>query len=464
MPLAPRSWALLLVLATASLGRADDLAGRYTLQGERRATHGASETVWGDATIEAEGSDLVLARSDGDTTVRGVLRPVPGGYLFEAPLLAGRGMVGVLEGAEGAQRVFSARYQRGPRGLRGRYRILADGAAVALGREVLLAASRPAVRVAVSVDWEGRDLEEANLRAIERLREALPGVPLTHFLNAAYLTKPQAQAEEVAAKIRRALRPGDETGLHVHAWRSLVERSGVAYRRSPTFWNQPPRRVSTSLGPDEGHDVMLGAYSPMELRAIVGTSRRLLEEAAFPLSRSFRAGGWLAGPAVLEAIRAEGFHVDSSATDCAWHEELSGSPLRDRMRELWPGVTEERQPFTIETSAGEVLEMPDTCALADYVTAEEMVAHVDRAVRRFRADPRRDVFVHVGFHLETADRYAERVTAAIQQLRAEHGARVVFETLEASAARAREGFAAAASAEAAAGLPLPDMALDEVGE
>ena len=124
----------------------------------------------------------------------------------------------------------------------------------------------------------------------------------------------------------------------------------------------------------------------------------------------------MATPPVLEAIRGEGFLVDSSATDGRWHDELGTYRLRSRIPEVWPQVTAQSAPFVIETPAGPVLEMPDTCALADYVTADEMVAHIREANARLRLDPTRDLFVHIGFHQETAARYASRVTEVVRRV------------------------------------------------
>src|SRR4029077_18172014 len=123
-----------------------------------------------------------------------------------------------------------------------------------------------------------------------------------------------------------------------------------------------------------------------------------LEAAGFALGTSFRCGGWLAAPHVLAAIRAKGFLVDTSATDPRWlKEKLGDLPLHARICELWPGVDETSAPRWIATPGGEVLEMPDTGALADYVTTEDMLGHVERALVRARASPAREVFVHVGF-------------------------------------------------------------------
>ncbi len=287
------------------------------------------------------------------------------------------------------------------------------------------------VRIAISVDWEGRDLAAINLRAFASFRKAHPDVPLTHFLNAAYFTKPDADAATVTAQIRRVLRPTDELGLHIHPWQSLVEAAGVVFRSEPTIWG-PGRRMRRGRR-DAGHEISVEAYAVDEFRAIVRKSKELLAANGFVLGTSFRAGAWLAGPRVREAIRREGFLVDSSATDTAWHDEIARTALPQMMRAIWPDVTCHTQPFTIETPAGTLLEMPDTGALADYVTAAEMSGHVNDAAERLGGDR----FVHLGFHQETAARYLPRVIAALRTIKATHGDRVVFETLTTAADHAR---------------------------
>lgn len=290
----------------------------------------------------------------------------------------------------------------------------------------------PRVHIAISVDWEGRQISSVNLRAFAAFRTAHPEVPLTHFLNAAYFTKPDADAEQVAAQMRRVLQPHDELGLHIHPWKSLVEAAGVKFRSEPTIWG-PTFKMRTG-GRDAGHAISVEAYETDEFAAIVRKSKALLEANGFKLGHSFRAGAWLAGPRVREAIRREGFLVDSSATDTTWHDELSRYALPEMIRKIWPDVTQHTQPFEIATPAGELLEMPDTGALADYVTADEMSGHVAAVVARQAG---KDLFVHLGFHQETAARFLPRVTAAVRTIRETFGDRVVFERLADSAHRAR---------------------------
>lgn len=436
--------ALALLALAASPTRAQEARpGRYDLAGVSSIESSYGGRAW--ITRGVSGQRLTLVRQPG---LRVVGRLVPGAsstLSFEAPLPSTSGLVGVVVGGEpGAAPVLRARYLRSGDQLVGRWEIVerrgAGEVVVAHGRETLTrrrpaSAPKGRVRVAVSVDWEGRDLGRGNLEAMAALRRALPGVPLTHFLNAAYLTKPGADAAWVGSQLRGAVLPGDETGLHVHGWRSLFEDAGVTFRDRPTFWND-----GTPLHPaggDEGHEVEIGAYPVDDLRRVLRRSRELLASIGFPISGSFRAGGWMATPNVLEAIRAEGFDVDSSATDGTWHDELNGLRLQRRIPEVWPEVTARSQPYRIDTPAGPVLEMPDTCALADYVTPDEMVRHIREAVERLQQDPSRDVFVHIGLHQETAHRYGQRVVLAVQALLRDRDLPLVFETLEASARAAR---------------------------
>ena len=291
---------------------------------------------------------------------------------------------------------------------------------------------QPRVRVAISVDWEGREISAVNLQAFANLRNAHPQVPLTHFLNAAYFTKPDANPAKITEQMLAVVLPKDEIGLHIHPWQSLVEASGVTFRSEPTIWGNGRRmRVGSR---DSGHEISVEAYETDEFQAIVRKSKEILTANGLELGTSFRAGAWLAGPHVREAIRREGFLVDSSATDTKWHNELDDYELPRMMREIWPNVTSRTQPFIIKTRAGDLLEMPDTGALADYVTAEEMADHISNAIAELGDS--QDRFVHIGFHQETAARYVYRVINAIRMVTAKHGDRVVFETLRESSQRA----------------------------
>jgi hypothetical protein len=100
------------------------------------------------------------------------------------------------------------------------------------------------------------------------------------------------------------------------------------------------------------------------------------------------------------------------------------------IRDIWPDVTADTQPFYISTPAGDILEMPDTGALADYVSAQQMADHIIDAISKL---DQTDRYVHIGFHQETADKYIERVIEALLIVKATSTGRIIFETLEKAA-------------------------------
>jgi hypothetical protein len=289
----------------------------------------------------------------------------------------------------------------------------APAAEVAQGEESL---STGKVQIVVSVDWEGRELGAANLAAMKSFRAANPDVPLVQFLNAAYYFKPGANAAVTTAQIRTVLTSKDELGLHIHGWKRLFEASGVTFRSSSTFWGTPIDLATCSF--DCGHEVPISSYNTAELQKVIRTSTETLKANGFAMSPSFRAGGWMASASVREALTAEGYRVDSSAANVPLlADELVGLPVVGWLRSLWGSTTSTTQPYTFSTRAGALKEIPDNGALADYVTASEMVTVFQAHKARWKARPSANTVMSIGFHLETAQRYLPRVQGAITEIK-----------------------------------------------
>lgn len=283
------------------------------------------------------------------------------------------------------------------------------------GKDAPAAAAAPVV-VSMSLDWEGAYFDADALAAVASFRKENPGVPLTHFVCPAYYTKPGADPEEATFFLRQQIHSVDEVGMHLHAWNSLVAAAKVPVRAGRSYLTADGRLME--FEDDVGFDLEPSTYTVAELRAILATARGLLTRNGFAVAPVFRAGGWLAAPGVLEAARAEGYTVDASAVDYRLVGEGAASHqgfevLAPRVRELWPKVDTTTQPFVIQTAAGPILEVPDSGALADHTTTEEIVAHVEAAAR----SPRRPVFVQLGFHAETAHNYAALLSRALAILR-----------------------------------------------
>jgi len=294
-------------------------------------------------------------------------------------------------------------------------------------------AAPPAGRVVMvlTVDWEGVELSADGFAAIDALRGKLGGVPITHFVSAAYATR--ASRGDLAAAIDRGVHADDELAVHLHGWASLAQAASIAPRVSPSFFTGTDQLLQVVDG-DTGFDLDLDAYDVPALRALLKTSRQILETSHHPVSTSFRAGGYLATPKLLLALGAEGIAVDSSAVDPRQLTGLDDDTLAKRLGALWPGVTPATQPFLAHGGALQsIVELP-IAAIVDDVPRAELARLLDGARARLRANPGRDVFVVLAFHLETASDFLPQLADVLAKARDD---RTIFVTADRAAELAR---------------------------
>jgi hypothetical protein len=289
--------------------------------------------------------------------------------------------------------------------------------------------------VAVTVDWEGAAFAPEGLDALDELRRRTAPAPITHFVSSAYFTKEHPDAR-ATTYLTEMVHPGDELAIHLHVWRSLARAAGLEPKLSPSFVTGTDKLYEFDDG-DTGFDTDLDVYNVTELRALVRTSGQLLAKIRVP-SKSFRAGGFLGTPKVLEALRQEGFTVDSSAIDYRQIDAKKDSFLQTRVKEVWPKLDTMSQPYFLDAGQRQLIEMP-IAATADYVAAADIVKLFEAAAARLAKDPARDVFVLIGCNQETAQDFAGRIGEAIEQVRgnkaiADH---LQFTTVEKAAAMAR---------------------------
>jgi hypothetical protein len=273
--------------------------------------------------------------------------------------------------------------------------------------------------VVISVDWEGRSLLPENLQHMAAFRRKHPDVPMQHFLNAAYYTRPGIDADDTTRAIHEVLAPDDDHGLHIHAWQSLLEAAGAEASDIYGFLRDDGRvaRAADDWGfypAEAGYDIPIEDLGVDSLEKIIETSRRILVEQRFRNPVAFRAGAWVSGRKVQQSLAKTGFVLDCSAVDVDPVVRRFGNiPLCERLRGLWPAINHTSQPFLTTTPAGPLWQVPNNASLVDYLTAEEVVEIFESNAACWERVPQRNWFVSTGFHQETARVFLSRLDQAI---------------------------------------------------
>ncbi len=288
-----------------------------------------------------------------------------------------------------------------------RYLLSLSLAWLLMGCQPTVSAPQPkAIQVYVTVDWEGRSLDEEDIEEMQAFRQQFPHIPMLQLVNPAYFLRGHPYNARLTESIQSTFLPTDTVGLHVHAWKSLTNHCGVPYQAGHSFADVN-ERCETG---DCGYTVSLeNAYSQAELTKLIACSNQVLVDNGFNKSTHFRAGGWQLGPKLIAALEADGFTWDSSEIDAdllttRWHEQ---SGMIKMLRKLHPERTPLDQPYAL---SAQLMEFPNNAALADYTTAKQLVQLFENLL-----DANKTVMV-TGFHQETAADFLPRLAIAIPRM------------------------------------------------
>jgi hypothetical protein len=299
----------------------------------------------------------------------------------------------------------------------GTYEILlaADGAERAFAR--LEFTRTPVLYVVTSTDWDTADNPDENLERHVELHRRHPELLITHLLGPytfTDLTLSPLRVDELvqwACGMRDTY--GDEIGVHIHPYKSLVEAAYVPFRSGPT-----------GTGPEDptGYGVNLSAYSEDELTAMLELTTAIFEENGLGRPTSFRAGAWNADIDTMRALANAGFLVDTSALNVARLEEWQGQPLHDWVSTNWAPIDDRSQPYypnqgDVLSSAAPhvpVLQVPDNGVLVDYVSGAEMIEVFRNNWAGGALDEPR--VVSIGWHPPNfGERYMQRIDEALTE-------------------------------------------------
>jgi hypothetical protein len=260
------------------------------------------------------------------------------------------------------------------------------------------------IRIMVTVDWEGWSLEDENLEAMRQFRQKYPHIPMVQFLNPVYAIK----FADTSPKIMSTLQQGDVHGLHIHAWKTLVEACQIPYQSSPAF-DDDAKHCQIGLC---GYSVSLEhAYEEEALTKLVTCSANMLVEQGFERPVTFRAGGWQLGPKLARALKTNGFTMDSSRMSATHLHERWGKDSRmvAMVSQLHPDAHVLESPYELLPG---LMEYPNNASLADYTRTGQFVGMFRQLLGQ------KDPLMVLGFHQETAVDYLQRLEDAILQMEA----------------------------------------------
>jgi hypothetical protein len=284
------------------------------------------------------------------------------------------------------------------------------------------AASARGPALVLALHWEGRDMLDMNLGALAELRAQFDRIPMIHFISPAYFLRSPQEAQAARQKIRTLMRSGDQVGLALGGWKSLVVKADAIFRPGPTFWGYELRPEDCLT--DCGQDIPVHIYPEEELHKIMSTSAKVLEDNGFGKPRGLAVTGWVASPQVLEAAARIGISHDFSAVPMTPIQRIIASyPLHYWVRGLWPQPAPQFQTFPITTQTSTITEVPQSIPGMDYATVTEAL----KTFTEFKtaADGRSDssdkgMLFHLVIHQETAHITAPRVQTFLKAMLADH--------------------------------------------
>lgn len=172
------------------------------------------------------------------------------------------------------------------------------------------------------VKWEGRELEEPNLEALDAFRKKFPEIPFIHLINPSYFKEVSKVSSDNFEAISQRIADSDEVGLYLAPSASLVKAADVLLMKKPTFWSYSDEVCSS----DCGLAVPMTVYNRDDVVKLVYTAHSIMKEFGFSDMQSFAVHGFIQ-PA----------NVQSVADSLAYTNDLTAIDkglVRDRLKEF----------------------------------------------------------------------------------------------------------------------------------
>lgn len=193
-----------------------------------------------------------------------------------------------------------------------------------------------------SFDWEGYNVKDEYLKAIDALAEKHDNFPLSHLINPRiFITKTIPKARQDYLRdwlVERKKNRDDSLGLHLHMFYENLEAANIdipkkditeleslfhasvtnststisVFDKSKLKRKQIYDLVYWGYPFDEGYDILVTNFKYREMDKILKWSKNIFKELGFGTPTTYRSGGWFADETTLEVLEDNGFTVDTS--------------------------------------------------------------------------------------------------------------------------------------------------------
>lgn len=231
--------------------------------------------------------------------------------------------------------------------------------------------------VLVSTDYDFSEMGDNSITFMNNLHAAHKDLRITHFW------APYTYTDPAVSEARRTVMTSwlqtqhdtfnDEVALHIHPYCNFVTDAGLT-----CITDQSSVYPS---GDPTGYTIKVAAYDRSSVGVLFDHARALFAAHNLPAPVTFRAGGWTANAATLQALNDKGFIADSSALNWARIEEWKGYNLYDWNMAEWLPINDTTQPYypsssdIVENQPGSdlaLLEAPVNGVMMDYIDADQI--------------------------------------------------------------------------------------------
>jgi hypothetical protein len=206
-------------------------------------------------------------------------------------------------------------------------------------------------------------------------------------------------------------RPGDQIGLALAPWKSIVAGAGVLFRTSPTFWGNNISGSTCNL--DCGGEVPLSIYTSKEVKSIFESALNVMDQHGFSGLKGMQIRGWMATPEIMNAGEQFGMKYDfSMVTPSLLSEHLREFPIFAWVKKQWPTSDILSQPGIIPSLSQNVIEVPQSLASLDYVSVEQM----SKFLERFVGSETKSLTYHIALNADTVHMTLPKLELVLQNV------------------------------------------------